>query len=174
MLERLEDLPFIRHIESNFQTILRECLEVPASDYMDWPVKGAYEGRWTIYPLFAADQSWSVGGPIPGNRTRCPGICKLLEPIQGLALAGFSRIEPGTHLYPHVDDTKFIVLRTHMGLIVHDGCQIRAGEELRTWQPGKCLGFLSSTLHEAVNRGPTSRTVFLVDVAEDSRHLPLR
>lgn len=174
MFESIASHPFIQHIEAHFQAILKECSALSAEDYLDWPVRDAYAGSWRIYPLYCSDPGWSVGASIPGNRRRCPEVCRLLEPIEGLALAGFSRIEPGTHIYPHVDSTESLTLRSHLGLFVHHGAEIRAGDQRRTWEPGKCLAFLSSTVHEAVNRGPTSRTVFLVDVLAECAHLPLR
>jgi ornithine lipid ester-linked acyl 2-hydroxylase len=166
-------LPFVKYLEEHYATILEECQQIPVTDYSLWPQVGSFEGQWLVFPLFSTSAYWTVSGPIENNRPKCPKTCRILERIDGLILAGFSRLEPGTYIYPHRDGQDQPALRSHLGLMVHDGAKIRAGEQLRTWQPGKILAFDGIEEHEAINQGPTQRTVLIADAERERIALPL-
>lgn len=54
-------------------------------------------------------------------------------------------------------------LTVHLGLVVSEGCGIRAGDETRTWEPGRILFFDDSYEHEAWNRGASDRVVLILE-----------
>jgi aspartyl/asparaginyl beta-hydroxylase (cupin superfamily) len=97
------------------------------------------------------------------NAERCPATVELLERSRGIRQGMFSRLKPGAHLAPHTGGVN-VVLTCHLGLIVPEGCAIRVGGEARGWQPGKCLVFDDSFIHEAWNHGSETRFVLLWDV----------
>jgi beta-hydroxylase len=76
--------------------------------------------------------------------------------------AHFSCLLPATHIRPHSGYTRK-VLRCHLGLFVPEGCALRVGGEVRTWQAGSCLVFDDTVEHEAWNRSMLPRTVLLID-----------
>jgi len=57
-----------------------------------------------------------------------------------------------------------VLLTCHLGLVVPEGCAIRVGDETRTWTPGKMLIFDDSFIHEAYNRGTSTRLILLWDI----------
>src|SRR5262249_34462521 len=126
-----------------------------------FPERQLYESGWDVYGLYA------FGRKLERNCRRCPETTRLVEAIPNLATAGFSRLEPGTHIKPHVGypDT---VLPSPPGLIVpQGGCALRVGPETRTWQEGRCLVFDDTTEHEAWNRSDAVRIVLIIDFAKE-------
>ena len=59
----------------------------------------------------------------------------------------FSLLKPGTHLRPHCGPTN-ARLTAYLGMVVPKGCQVRAGEEWKSLQEGKCFVFDDSWEHE--------------------------
>ena len=86
----------------------------------------------------------------------------MVESIPGMTTAGFSRLEPQSHIKPHVGYTT-AVLRCHLGVTVPAGCTLRVGSETREWQNGRCMVFDDTIEHEAWNRSDAIRTVLLID-----------
>jgi hypothetical protein len=104
------------------------------------------------------------------NCARAPRTAELLLQISaatslaacGVGEALFSALAPGTRLRPHCGSTN-ARLTAHLGLVVGAGCGLRVGDELRTWQAGKCIVFDDSFVHEAFNEGEYTRIVLLVN-----------
>lgn len=69
---------------------------------------------------------------------------------------------PGTHIEPHCAPNN-LRIRCHLGLIIPEGCEIRVGNEVRTWQEGKCLVLDDSFEHEVWNRSGQTRVILLID-----------
>lgn len=86
-------------------------------------------------------------------------------------MAGFSRLDPGAHIKPHVgyDEYSRYVLRLHLDLETNQDCGLRVANETRSWEEGKTLIFSDAVEHEAWNGGTTTRTVLVLDF-KNSRH----
>ncbi len=162
------DYPFAAFLEVHVEEIRAELERLEAGDFQPWLLKDAYQGRWTICGLFHADADWILADSCRRGRMKCPSTYQLIRRIRGLLLAGFSRLEPGTYVYPHADDSAVETVRCHLPLEVCREARIRSGGEVRSWEYGRCLAFRSRGVHEAANPGRTRRTVLLVDVALDS------
>jgi beta-hydroxylase len=160
---------FTRALEANWRTVRAELEGLTRSNFMAWPDRVLY-GRpehrqygtgWDVFGLYA------FGRKIPANCELCPETTRLVEAIPGLTTAGFSRLEPGTHIKPHVGYTS-AVLRCHLGLVAPEGaCALRVGPETRSWQEGKCIVFDDTTEHEAWNRSDSVRIVLLLDFTRE-------
>ena len=160
MYKSKEKYPFLQVLEDNWKDIRDEYLAVATNpDMHAWPENKIYDGGWDTYGL------WGFGIKRKKNCERCPKTTKALEQIPGLAMAGFSRLAPGTHIKPHVGYGKWAqyVLRCHLGLIVPEGCEMRVGPETRKWEEGKVTVFCDATEHEVWNRAATPRVVLLFD-----------
>ncbi len=159
MFLKPEDYPFAKTLEENWQTIRDELLTLTRERFMVFPERQLYESGWDVFPFYA------FGRKLDKNCKLCPGTTRLLEQVPALTTAAFSRLEPGTHIKPHVgyQDT---VLRYHLGLIVPGGCALRVGAETRTWQEGQSLVFDDTTEHEAWNRSDSIRIVLIIDFAK--------
>ena len=123
---------------------------------MAWPEKFLYDKGWEVFGLYA------FGAKLRDNCARCPETTRLVTGIPGMTTAGFSLLQPGTHIRPHVGYTG-AVLRCHLGLIVPQGCEMRVGGETRSWREGQCLVFDDTVEHEVWHRGSEDRVILLVD-----------
>jgi ornithine lipid ester-linked acyl 2-hydroxylase len=150
------DYPFTADLESNWLTIREELKRLPSKDFVAWPEKFLYESGWNVFGLYAFAKKMEQ------NCALCPETTRIVERIPGLVTAGFSWMEPGTHIKPHVGYTN-AVLRCHLGLIVPEECSLRVGSESRSWHEGKTFVFDDTTEHEAWNRSSSVRVVLLLD-----------
>jgi ornithine lipid ester-linked acyl 2-hydroxylase len=150
------DYPFTAELEAAYLPIRKEMETLSPGIFTEWPQKFLYESGWNVFGLYA------YGKKLDRNCSLCPQTTQAVEKIPGLFIAGFSWLEAGTHIKPHVGYTK-AVLRCHLGLVVPNGCVMRVGDESRTWQEGKTLIFDDTTEHEVWNRSPSTRVVLLLD-----------
>jgi beta-hydroxylase len=156
--------PFTQALEANWQSVRGELDRLSKDNFMAWPDRflygqpdrQRYGSGWDVFGLYA------FGQKIKRNCALCPQTSRLVEEIPGLTTAGFSWLEPGTHIKPHVGYASN-VLRCHLGLIVPGDCALRVGPETRTWQEGRCMVFDDTTEHEAWNRSDRSRVVLIID-----------
>src|SRR5437773_6012613 len=100
------DFPFTAHLESNWKSICEELSRIPRENFMAWPEKFLYESGWNVFGLYAFSRK------MENNCALCPATTRAVEHIPGLVTAGFSWMEPGTHIKPHVGYSK-AVLRCH-------------------------------------------------------------
>ena len=168
---------FIPALEAQWRSVRDELLALPHSKFEPWKETYLYEAGWDVFGLYA------FGKRVEENCRLAPRTAAIVEAVPGLITAGFSSLQPGTHIQPHVgyqydysEDGELTtrrelntrVLRMHLGLIVPEtftpiGCAMRVGEELRNWEEGKCLVFDDTIQHEAWNRATTTRVVLLLD-----------
>lgn len=162
---RPEDFWFVAHLEANYPRIRAELDAVTDSGRHDFapveePLLGA--GKWDQVILYEAGRRQDRGcamfpvtaavvEQIPEATTLGPGVVTL------------SWLEPGTHIVPHCGHTN-TQLRVHLGLQVPDRVSIRVGEQLLTWQEGRCIVFDDSYEHEVHHDGDRPRVVLLMDV----------
>jgi beta-hydroxylase len=164
MFLETNDFKFATVLESNWQLIRQELDQLQQGHFTAWPEKFLYKEGWDVFGLYA------FGRKLERNCQLCPITAQLVEAIPEMTTAGFSAMEPGTRIVPHVGYTKS-VLRCHLGLIVPGECALRVGEQTRTWQEGKCLIFDDTVLHEAWNHADSTRVVLLIDFKRPARLL---
>jgi beta-hydroxylase len=150
------DFPFTANLERDWKVIRGELLTIRKKDFMAWPERFLYGTGWDVFGLHA------FGQKLQANCALCPRTTEAVESIPGLMTAGFSWLEPGTHIKPHIGYSK-AVLRCHLALIIPEECRLRVGPETRSWEEGKTLVFDDTTEHEAWNRSNSDRVVLLLD-----------
>ncbi len=107
----------------------------------------------------------------PENQARCPRTMEIVDSIPGVTSVVFSRLVPGTRLWPH--HCLGTDIRVHLGLVSVDKCALHVEGMKQTWHDGKCLAFNAKHIHEAWNRGDRARTVLLFDVLAETLDEPL-
>jgi beta-hydroxylase len=153
--------PFTETLEANWGVIRGELLDLSRKAFKPFFNKGKlYDGTWDIFGLYA------FGRKNAENCTLCPETTRVVETIPRMVTAAFSRLEPHTHIKPHVGYTP-AVLRCHLGLIVPEDCALRVGPEVRGWQEGRCMVFDDTTEHEAWNRSDSERVVLIIDFEKE-------
>jgi beta-hydroxylase len=141
------DYPFLAELEKEYLPIRKEMDSLSPRSFTEWPQKFLYESGWNVFGLYA------YGKKLSQNCSLCPHTTQAVEKIPGLFIAGFSWLDAGTHIKPHVGYTA----------VVPEGCVIRVGNESQSWQEGKTLVFDDTTEHEVWNRSSGTRVVLLLD-----------
>ncbi|BCJ70144.1 aspartyl/asparaginyl beta-hydroxylase domain-containing protein [Polymorphospora rubra] len=155
--------PFLDVLRHNWRDIRDEYLALPEDSFDPWVQREMYGHGWSVYGLVA------FGTRIEPALADCPRTAAVLARIPGLTTAGFSRMEPGTHITPH-EGWVTTVYRAHLGVVVpDDGCALRVGSQVRSWQEGGLLVFDDTVEHEAWNRSTETRTVLLLDFVRPGR-----
>ena len=137
---------YVANLESNWQMIKQELNNLQSKDFIAYPERYLLDNRrgWDIFGLYF------LGVRIDLNCDLCSETAKLVQTIPGMITAGFSLLEPGTHIVPHAGKP-IGVLRCHLGLTVPKRCALRVGSDIRPWAEGKCLIFDDTFEHEAWN-----------------------
>ena len=150
------DFGIVRCLEANWETIREEYLSLPEEAFDPWVQRSMHGAGWSVYGLIAG------GHQIPSGVNQCPRTCEILGLLDGIGLAGFSRMAPGTHILPHSGwaENEY---RLHLGLVVPSGCRLRVADETRSWREGKCLVFDDTIEHEAWNDSSEIRANLMVD-----------
>ncbi len=105
---------------------------------------------------------------IAENCARCPRTAALVDELPVPRIRNqspelfFSRLRPGAHIVPHFGLMN-ARLTVHLGLVIPEGCTLRAGNETRAWQAGQLLIFDDSFEHEAWNRSTSERAVLIFE-----------
>ena len=154
--------PFVTALEAAFPQVRAELDRLPTDAFAPSPdsltqvADGYDETGWLWYAL--VDDT----GPNAAHAAQCPATLQALRAVPGLVNAGFSLFRPGTHLYPHQGE-RAGVLRCHLALRVPVGdVALRIGADVVPWQPGRCVVFDDTHLHDAWNHGLGDRVVLLV------------
>ena len=100
-------------------------------------------------------------------------VVELVKRVPGVISSTFMWLDPGTHIYLHIDDPRVHSARFLLGLRTIAGARMRSGDEVRTIERGRVLGFDSSVLHESINAGVSPRIVWGVEVAFAWAEAPL-
>lgn len=154
---------FVRHLQAGFATFVSELAALRREEFALWPDRGAYGGEWLTFPLFLASHPADVDRVFARNQARCPLSTDLLRAAPGVVSAGFSWMEPGCHIYEHVDAKPANLLRAHLGLVVPEGALMRVGSDRHTWGVGRALVFDGYVTHETANTAATRRVILLAD-----------
>ena len=100
---------------------------------------------------------------------RYPKTASQLEQLPLVNCAGhcpeafFSILRAGTRLPAHFGQANY-KLTAHLPLLIPPHCGITVGGETRNWNPGQCLVFNDSFLHEAWNESNQDRAVLIFEV----------
>ena len=163
--------PFVEELESEWETILSEYLNIKNEDLTpaDFPyaeITGVlpslsekqvyrYRGEWDMFPFLFFDD-------IDEDRCKlCPKTWKLLKDLPGLKNAGFSILRRQSDIPPHTGFTNK-VLRFHLGLLTPSNCLLVVDNEPRRWTAGKFLIFDDTKEHYAYNHNVTEDRVLLL------------
>lgn len=156
-------IPLHDSLRQHWRSIREEALELVAQPgaFSAWQERNIYLGQWDVFGL-----RWQ--GQWLSTASKAPMTSSLLRPFEGmLANAGFSLMQPRTHITPHRGYTSQ-VLRAHLGLVVPSGVDdllaLRVGDEVRTWTEGQWLLFDDTLEHEAWNKSDQMRIVLLIDL----------
>lgn len=175
-----EEFDWVEHVEAATPKIRAELDALLADRAGFQPyIRGIAPGKDAIsyanedFSTLANSQAWNSfhlnnAGVIPEHAARCPETMAVLDDIP-LAQARdympeifFSVLQPGAHIIPHFGQMN-IRLTVHLGLIIPEGCGLRAGDETRHWEEGRLLLFDDSFEHEAWNRGNSDRVVLIFE-----------
>ncbi|MEI6416693.1 MAG: aspartyl/asparaginyl beta-hydroxylase domain-containing protein [Verrucomicrobiota bacterium] len=148
------NFPFLRPLEEHWKTI-REEYDTMASQATQWH-EPIHNGKWNVIGFRFQDQD------LPENKIKAPFTSSLCDAIPRIHTYGFSIMESGCEIEPHVGYTNE-VLRGHLGLYSNPATALQVGEEARTWKEGEIFVFDDTTLHSAWNRGESKRVILLFD-----------
>ena len=124
------------------------------------PIFTSPNKEWLNYGLVFHDE------PLDENAKRCPKTMELLSHIEGINVAGFSWMTPGSAIYSHKDSTglKYDSLAYHLGLLVPKGeTNLVVGGETVAEEEGKTIIFDATFLHSAENQTEEDRIVLYID-----------
>ncbi|CPV55717.1 aspartyl/asparaginyl beta-hydroxylase-like dioxygenase [Mycobacteroides abscessus subsp. abscessus] len=157
---------FTAYLEDNYEKIRAELDAVTRTDEHGFmPVEELLleRGRWDQVVLYEG------GVRFDEACARFPVTTSIVEGIPDATVAGpgvvtISWLYPGSHIVPHCGGSN-ARLRVHLGLRVPEGPRFRVGNEMLTWQEGKCLVFDDGFEHEVWHEGTEPRVVLLLDVS---------
>ncbi len=148
--------PWLGPLEDNWTTIRDEMLAAGGDGFLPYVERHLYNHGWSVYGLYA----WGIRLDV--HCENCPRTTELIESIPGLFTAGFSKLNPKTHIRAHQGGAEG-VLRLHLPLLSPEGCEFRVAGETRPWREGEAFVFDDTLEHEAWNKGDSPRVVLLVD-----------
>jgi beta-hydroxylase len=158
------DREWVPGFEAATPDILAELDALGPEAFEPWPERHLYGAGWNAFGFRF------LGRHLDANCARCPKTAAALGAIPGLISAGFSLLEPGTWIKPHVGYSHSLYVG-HLGLIVPEDCAIRVGRETRSWRVGRFFAFNDMVEHEAWNRGDSRRVVLLIEFLRPGREL---
>ncbi|MFZ5635947.1 MAG: aspartyl/asparaginyl beta-hydroxylase domain-containing protein [Pseudomonadota bacterium] len=175
-----EDFPFLAEIERETDAIRAELLALLDDDdtagmqpYIDMPTQAPAAPIWRELnrsPRWRGYHFHRHGEAVEAHRARCPRTAAALDRLPLMRIPGhapeamFSLLAPRTAIPPHTGVMNGR-LTVHLPLIVPEDCgALRAGEEARPWQEGRCIVFDDSFVHEAWNRSDHLRAVLIFDI----------
>ncbi|MCR9073188.1 MAG: aspartyl/asparaginyl beta-hydroxylase domain-containing protein [Alphaproteobacteria bacterium] len=147
---------FTARLESGWRDILQEMEDLESRELIPWPERHLYGQGWDAFGFYL------LGERFDDNCARCPKTTRLLDSIPGLRSAGFSVLQPGARIEPHIGYSHALYVG-HLALIVPEKCGIRVGRETYHWTPGRFMAFNDMIEHEAWNDDITRRVVLLIE-----------
>lgn len=154
------DNAFTRDLSQQWRAIRSEFEHaVEESAYVKWPETFLYNEGWNIFGLRYQQKDFEAAHQM------CPVLSSLVKKYDHwISTAGFSILNPGTIIKPHVGYTD-TVLRCHLGIKVPEGnCYLKVGGEERRWGEGNVMIFDDTLQHEAWNKTTETRIVLLIDL----------
>lgn len=160
------DFEFLKPIESNFEIIKSELLEL-----LEMQKENQWLRTFPNYVTSEKDKAWKVfsfvffGIKFLHNAELCPKTSELIYSIPDIISCDYSFLKGNSHILPHKGYSR-MVLRCHLPLIVPSSkdCAIRVGDKTHHWQEGKLVIFDDSFEHEAWNNSKDDRVVLMFDI----------
>lgn len=162
------DFSWVPTLEANWEVVRRE-LEQVLQDRERLP---NFQDISKDQRSLTQDDLWKTfflygyGYKMEGNCKLCPETTRLVESIPGMYTAFFSILAPGKTIREHRGPYNGLLL-AHLGLIVpepRENCRIRVGDQIRQWEPGKCMIFDDTYRHQVWNETDGTRVVLFLDV----------
>ncbi|MBI1380517.1 MAG: hypothetical protein GC161_05440 [Planctomycetaceae bacterium] len=168
-------LPVAGMMLANFDAIDRALALAGPDEFVDWIQEDSFRGRWRLLGLHHRNPDWVLGESFNSraNDPRFEEIHGLLRRVPGLISSTFMWLDPGSHIFAHVDDPAVHSARILLGLRSNPGARMRVGPEVRTIERGEIYAFDSSVDHETGNEGDEPRIVFGIEVAWEHSREPL-
>lgn len=162
-----EDFPFCKILEEKFPVIQKEFQALELDNYVRWPEKYLCKKGWDVFPFYAFKNK------LEDNCKLCPETTKILESIPGLTTAMFSKLEPRTHIRPHIGYYQYSnkILRAHLGIKVPPLTALVVNGKEMHWKEGSTFVFDDTFRHEAYNKSQEDRVVLLVDFLHNCNDL---
>lgn len=162
-----QQFDWARTIEAGYPDVRREVeallegpTEIPHIEDVTGGIPQGNIGPWRSFVLM------HQGRWIDWNCERCPATTALVRQVPGLTMAGFSVLEPGTHITEHRGPNKG-ALRYQLGVIVPGepgDCRIRVGDDMIVWADGEGCMFDFTVPHEAWNDSDGIRVLLMLEV----------
>lgn len=167
--EESQHLLNVRNALSNMATIAAK--EHRANTFQGlkwhpWYEFDLYTGKWDVIPLRCYEFTTKFATERYPDTLQCLSIIEQELGVT-IAVAGISRLGPGTIIHPHdgVDDGAEAYTRFHVPVDVTIGSYLKVGNQYKTWQD-EVLIFNDAKLHTAANKSERDRAVLLVDVVD--------
>lgn len=147
-------------VRAEVEALLEGPTEIPHIEDVTGGIPQGNIGPWRSFVLM------HQGRWIDWNCERCPETTELVRSVPGLTMAGFSVLEPGTHITVHRGPNKG-ALRYQLGVIVPGepgDCRIRVGDEMIVWADGEGCMFDFTVPHEAWNDSDGIRVLLMLEV----------
>jgi hypothetical protein len=126
-----------------------------------WPEYDIHNGKWKVIGLIAPYNKRLYPNCDIAHRT-LELMCRKATPVT----LGFSILEPGCEIYPHVGYSDDFT-RVHIGLQIPSSdpliCGIEIDGELYNWKVGESMIFDDRKMHSAWNKSSGNRIVLLAD-----------
>jgi beta-hydroxylase len=156
--------PFVALLQSRRAAILADLAELPLDRFGPWVQPGAFVGDWRLFAIWHGRSDYVLRTQLDSNGSHCRRTRPVLRRIRGVLAAGFSRLAPGAHVLPHVDQEVVPSVRCHFTLVGDAGARMRVRDEVRPFEPGAVLVFRSGDEHESVHEGARPRVTLIVEV----------
>ena len=154
------DVPFTKDLVNLYGKIKEEFERtVTEKAYIHWPETFLYNEGWNVFGLRYQGKDFADA------HSMCPGLSGFIHQYDSIiSSAGFSILNPGTVIKPHVGYTD-MVLRCHLGIKIPAGdCALKVDGIERQWKEGGLLIFDDTLLHEAWNKTNDTRIILLLDI----------
>tara|TARA_R110000737_G_scaffold308079_1_gene316088 strand:+ start:1005 stop:1763 length:759 start_codon:yes stop_codon:yes gene_type:complete len=160
-----KDFPWVEKIESNWEVLKQELMNVVENHYDDmlpYPdlEKTDKNNAWHTLGLMY----WTIRSK--KNINLFPKTWEIMKDIPFISSCSFHELAPYSTIKPHIGDTNAMV-RCHIGIVIPEQaprCGIRVGAETQCWQEGKILMFNDAHEHTAWNNTDSNRYVLSFDV----------
>jgi hypothetical protein len=121
------------------------------------------DGEWS--GIFLYEAGGKVNEKVKHLFPKTLEIVEKLKLNKNFGFVAFSKLAPGTKVYPHCGSSNFRH-RYHLGIDIPEPekCQIRVVKKWLHWGQGKAFGFDDSFEHEVIHNGTKDRVVLMVDL----------
>jgi aspartyl/asparaginyl beta-hydroxylase (cupin superfamily) len=160
-----EIFPQLGAIRDAGKEILHEVGTLGSRSWFEWPQYELWKTpgqAWDVLPLIG------FGRRMLDNLAGFPQLAHLLEGIEGLRTAIFSRVGPGTSIEPHRGPFALSsnILRCHFGIRAPEPSGVWVRGEFRQQRVAEWLVFDDLCQHSGINEHPSEpKIVLLLDLA---------